>query len=98
MPICSVCGGNIAVNEETCPYCGKTQLHLAGAPHDTSEWDLPLDDNSSVVTAQPAPWATTPEPPAAGSDTSLLQNAWILPEAMLDPPAGQPSAPGDVSL
>jgi hypothetical protein len=98
MPLCPVCGGNIAANDRHCPYCGKTQLRLGDPPRDTSEWDLPLDDSLSGLTAQPAPRALAPEPPAPGSDNSILKDDWLLPEALLEPPAAQPSAPGDVSL
>ena len=74
MPLCPVCGGNIASTDPNCPYCGKTQLHLGDAPHDTSEWDLPMDDNPSLLAAPPAPAA-----PAPGE-------GWLLPEAILEPP------------
>jgi FHA domain len=85
MPLCPVCGGNIASNDQNCPYCGKTQLRLGDPPTNSSEWDLPMDDNTSVV----APWAPAaeqPPPPPATED-------WILPEAMLDSPPPPPVAP-----
>ena len=93
MPLCPVCGGNIASNEQNCPYCGKTQLHLGDEASNSSEWDLPMEDNTSVI----APWAATteqPPPPPAAED-------WLLPEAMLDSPPAPPAASipsADVSL
>jgi hypothetical protein len=86
MPTCAVCGGNITPLDQSCPYCGKTQLHLGGGSQDASEWDLLTEDSPSGAPA---------EPPTA-SDTSLLTEDWMLPEDVLDPQHPPPAA--DVGL
>ncbi|MCC6420181.1 MAG: FHA domain-containing protein [Gemmataceae bacterium] len=69
MPTCPVCGGTISAEDRLCPFCSKTILRLDDAADD---WTLSTEDAAGVSSYPPAA-------PAPGTDTSLMQDDWMLP-------------------
>src|SRR5947209_3758979 len=96
MPTCPVCGGNVSAQDQTCPYCGKTQLHLGGGAEDAFQWDLLSEDGTAVTPPQPGAWAPPTGESATGGDTSVLSEDWLLSDQALDsqaPLAAPPQQP-----